>query len=239
VGSIQNFSGRATDPQWPYVNWYPVAPSTADPSAQNGVCVLVGTTPATALLYRWDGSTQSPPVLRQVSVPTPVIPTTIAKTINTTPVTAAANTTGFQQMQSTTATIPALPLTVMFRAFGTYTILASSPTLLQVQVNVSLGPYIGVTCNTFVSATSGPTTTSWDINGMMVFAASGLSVASATLAATSAPTQLAGVFVTGTSGSGPIPPTTAALTTNISFNGQPASSPYNSGTSTYLVGWVL
>jgi hypothetical protein len=65
--SIQNASGRATDAQWPYVPWYTAPPPASDPSAQDGVLVIVGATVPTALPFRWDGSTQDPPVLRPLN----------------------------------------------------------------------------------------------------------------------------------------------------------------------------
>ena len=103
--SVEQSLGQLAEPQLPGVQYFPTAPPVTDPTAQDGVLVLVGSTPTTALLYRWSavnaqGNNVDPPVLTQVLTDTtPPFTSPIAGLLNSVPVTANSNSTSFQTMQ--------------------------------------------------------------------------------------------------------------------------------------------
>jgi hypothetical protein len=246
--SVEQSLGQLAEPQLPGVQYFPTAPPVTDPTAQDGVLVLVGSTPTTALLYRWSainaqGNNVDPPVLTQVLTDTtPPFTSPIAGLLNSVPATANSNSTSFQTMQTVTVPFPTAGTTVSFTAFGTVSIQVGQT--LNPLIQMQFGPFLDLNWAMFSSPISGPNNAIWFMKGIFIVSSTGIEgsgvlTVGAPAFFVSTPYSIGTSIITVAGETGITPAGNLPMSTAIQFTSQPSSAPFNSATSTVIAGYTL
>jgi hypothetical protein len=239
-GTVLDAIGVSLTPQLAGVPFFQSRPGPSDPTAQDGALVLVGSTPATAALMRWDSTMTDPPTLLAVGGSGGAVAVT-----NATPATAAADVVAFQNLQSVTLAANALNTagkTLYLRAGGFYTIQAGSPSVPLFEYRFSIGSLVMVITWPMAAGAVSAQTGQWDVTASIVIATpgagSGEAVGSGTMVV-AVGSSAASVFAVQQAQGSVTTTGAVTITSQIFFGAQPASAPFNTATQNYLLAYVI